>query len=34
MSTKKIAVIIILVAISITAIVLLTNDMRCVAPCI
>ena len=34
MSLKKIAIIITLVAISITAIILLTDTMRCVAPCI
>ena len=34
MSVKKIAIIITLVAISITAIILLTDNMRCVAPCI
>ena len=34
MSFKKIAIILILIAISIATIIVLTNDMRCVAPCI
>ena len=34
MNPKKIAIIITLVAIGIATIIILTNDMRCVAPCI
>ena len=34
MSPKKIAIILILVAISVATVIMLTNDMRCVAPCI
>ena len=34
MSPKKIAIILTLVAISIATVIILANDMRCVAPCI
>lgn len=34
MSSKKITIIIALVAISIIAIIVMANNMRCVAPCI